>query len=112
MLGDPCQFLRDVLRREHEIHAAGRHGAARHRVVAGRVVLGESDSAFRLDRLQPQRAVGRGAGKNHADGPLALVLRQRLEKEIDRTMRATPCARGCSFKTPCAMPRLVFGGMT
>ena len=87
MLRNAGEFLRDVLRRENEIHAARRHRAARHRVVFGRIILRERDPALGLDGLQPQRAVGGRAGKNHADGPLALVLRQRFEKEIDRAMR-------------------------
>ena len=100
-------------RREHEIHAARRHRAARHRVVSGRIVLRERDPALGLDRLQSQRAVGRRAGKHHADGPLALVLRQRLEKEIDRSMRrARLSAAAESLSTPSAMLRLVSGGMT
>ena len=94
MLRNARQLFRDVRRREHEIHAARRHGAARHRIVFGRVVLREGDAALGLDGLQPQRAVAGRAGQDDADGPLALVLRQRFKKDIDRPMRrARPRAR-------------------
>ena len=113
MLRNAGEFFRDVRRREHEIHAARRHRAARHRVVFGRVVLREGDAALGLDRLQPQRAVGGRAGQNHADGPLALVLRQRFKKD-DRSADAA-CASACAAQAstlPCTMLRFVLGGMT
>ena len=37
-----------------------------------------------FDRLEPQRAVGAGAGQDDPDGPLSLVLRQRAEEIINR----------------------------
>ena len=113
VLRDASELVRDVLRREHEVHAARGHGAARHRVVARGIVLRERDAALGLDRLQPQRAVGRRAGEDHADGPLALVLRQRLEERIDRTVRgARRRARAGASTRPRTMPRFVLGGMT
>ena len=87
MLGQARELERDRLGREHEIDAARGRGAARHRVVLGRIVLREGDAAFGLDGLQPERAVGRGAGEDDPDGAFVLVLGQRLEKEVDRAQR-------------------------
>ena len=87
MLRDPRELLGNVRRGEHEIHAARRYGATRHRIVSGRIILRERDPALGFDGLESQRAVGRRAGKDHTDRTLALILRQRLEKEINGTMR-------------------------
>lgn len=88
MRRDAGEFVCHVLRREHEIHAARGHGAARHRIVFRRLILREGNAALGLDGFQSQRAVRRRAGQNHANGPLALVLRQRLKKDIDDPLRA------------------------
>ena len=77
------QLFGDVLRRENEIDAAGSDGAARHGVVFGRFILGKGYPRFSFNRFQSQRAVRSRAGKDHTYGPLALVLSQRLEKEIN-----------------------------
>ena len=77
----------DPVRGQHEVHAAGGDGAVRHALVLGRVVLGEGDAALGLDLFQPEGAVGGGAGQDHADGPVPLVLRQRAEELIDRPVR-------------------------
>ena len=63
MLRDAGQLLRDLRRRQNKIHTARRDRASRHRVVFGRFILREGDSALGFDRLQPQGAVGRRAGK-------------------------------------------------
>ena len=65
-----------------------------------RFILRESNSAFRFTGFQSQRPVGRRAGKNHANGPLAAILRQRLKKGIKRAGRCTGSARGRIFRTP------------
>ena len=88
MRRDAGQFVRNVLWREHEIDAACGHRAARHRIVFGRLILRERNAALGLDGLQSQRAVRRGAGQNHPDGPLALVLRQGFKKHIDGALGA------------------------
>ena len=81
----------DLLGRQDEIDAAAVDGAARHAGVPGRLlVLGEGDAAHGLDLAQPQRAVGAGAGEDHADGAGLLVLGQRAEQVIDRQVRAAP----------------------
>ena len=84
MAGDSREFLGDRLGREHEIDTPGPDGEARHRIVFGRPVLRKREAALGLDRLQADGAVGRGAGKNHPDGPLVPVLRQSFEKTVDR----------------------------
>jgi hypothetical protein len=87
MLRNAGEFFGDVLRLENEIHASRRHRAPRHRIVSGRFILRERNPALSFDGLQSQRAIGRRAGKDHADGPLPLVLGQRFKKEIDGTRR-------------------------
>jgi Glycosyltransferase Family 4 len=44
----------DLIRGEHEIHAAGSDGVARQAVVLGGFILGKRDSTCGLDLLQPQ----------------------------------------------------------
>ena len=88
MLADTHQLIGDALGGKNQIDAAGRDGATGHRIVLGRVILREGEPALGFDRLQPQRAVAGRAGQHDADGPLALVLRQRFKKRIDRPMRA------------------------
>ncbi len=46
--------------------------------------LGHDHAALALDRPHAQGAVAAGAGEHDADRPLALVLRQRAEEEVDR----------------------------
>ncbi len=86
VLRKASELVRDALRREHEIDTAGGHGAAWHRAVSGRLILRKRSPTLGLDRLQAQCAVGRRAGQNHSDGPLALVRCQGLEKQIDGPM--------------------------
>ncbi len=95
MSGDAREFLRDLFRREHKIHAARRDRTARHRIMFSRIVLRESHAAFRFDRFEPDRPVRRRTGKYDADGPFPLVLRERFEKEINRPLRpASLTSRG------------------
>ena len=112
MPGDPGQLVGYRLRRQDEVDAACRHGAAWHRVIARRFVLGEGDTPFALDRLQPERAVGGGAREDHADGALALVGGQRLEEGVDRTPRRSTLRPRPQGQTPPLIPRWRFGGIT
>ena len=112
VLRDTCEFGRHVLRRQDEVHGACGHSTAWHRVVAGGVVLREGNAPLSLDGLQAHRAVGGGAGKNHPDGTVALIARQRLEKEIDRPIRCPRLGAGTRVNTPSVMLKLVLGGMT
>jgi hypothetical protein len=66
------------------VHKPRGDGAARHAVVFGGLrVLGHNHAALALDGPHPQGAVAAGAREHHADGPLALVMGQRPEKEVD-----------------------------
>jgi hypothetical protein len=87
VLRDTCEFGRDVLRRQDQVDGACGHRTARHRVVAGGVVLREGNAPLSLDGLQAHRAVGGSAGENHPYRTVALIIRQRLEKAINRAMR-------------------------
>ena len=51
-------------------------------------VLHEHHAPGAANRAQAHRAVRTGAGKDDADGPLALILGQVLEQEIDRQAHA------------------------
>ena len=88
MPGDPGQLACDRCGRQHEVHTAGQDSAPRHSVVLGGVILREGDAALRLDLLQAECAVVRCARQNHPDGLVTLVLRQGLQKLIDRVMDA------------------------
>ena len=70
--------------RQHQIDGAGRDGAARHPVILGLVrVLGDDQSARRLDGLRPDRAIGGGSRENDADGVFADLIGQRLQEEVE-----------------------------
>ena len=78
-----------------------------------RVVLGERDAALGLDRFEPERAVRRGAGQDHADGLVPLVLGQRAEELVDRPVqRRAALARQPAASFPPAMIRSRSGGIT
>ena len=89
------------------VHQAGGDGAARHAVILGGVgVLGHDHAALALDGPHAQGAVAAGARKHDADGPLALVLGQGAEEEVDRQTLAAgrstvPAAAACRSEKPC-----------
>jgi len=71
-------------RRELKIHQAGAKGTARHAVVfRGFWILGHHHAAFGFDRPHAKGAIAAGAREHDANGPLALILGQGPEKEID-----------------------------
>ena len=79
-------------RRQLIVHQAGSQGAARHAVVfGGGGVLDHDHAALALDGPHAQGAVGAGARKHDANGPLALILGQRAEEEVNR--QAPPAGR-------------------
>ncbi len=80
---DARQLLRDGVRRQHEIHAPGRHRAGRHARVLRARVLRERDAALALDGLETEGAVGGAPRQDHPDGPVALVLGQRVQEVVD-----------------------------
>src|SRR5579871_1969095 len=63
MLRNEGEFFGDVLWLENAIHTTGRYRAAGHGIVFRRFVLGKSDSALGLDRLQTQCAVSGRPGE-------------------------------------------------
>ena len=100
-------------RRQHEVHRPGHDGAPRHAVIAGLIrVLRDDESAIFLDGLQSKAAVRPGSGKDHADGALAVFLRQRMQQEVERQARAVT-RLGCERRrAPSATERYLPGGMT
>ena len=83
MATDAPQLAGDVLGREDEVHHAGGRRAARHPGILRRaLVLGERDAALGLDGLQTQDAIGGGSRKDHADGLVLLILRERAQEDV------------------------------
>ena len=82
------QFRGDLRRGQDEIDAAG---LLRHLWHAGEFgggrFLRERDTACLFDRLQAERPVGTGAGKDHANCPAAAVLGQGSQEMIDGHVR-------------------------
>ena len=69
---------------QDEIGAPGAFRAAGHRAVfGGALVLDERDAVSGFDLLEPQRAVGASAGKDHADSQASAVLRQGAKEDVD-----------------------------
>jgi hypothetical protein len=90
--GNSGQLFRDGGRRQHEI--GRRCGGARHHVELRALgILRERDSARVANGLQSERTVCVIARKHHADRVALLVLRQRAEEEVERTMRHLRRAR-------------------
>jgi hypothetical protein len=83
----------DLVRREHEVDAAGRDGAPRHARMLRRLVLGERDATGGLDRFQPQGAVRCAPGEHHPDRLMRLLVRQRGEELVDGVRQAVTLAR-------------------
>ena len=90
---DARDFPRDVLRRQHEIHAPRGHRALRHRVMLRGFILRKGDAALSLDDLQPERAIARAARKHHPDGLMPAVLRERAEELVNPAMPRIPLLR-------------------
>jgi hypothetical protein len=61
--------------------------------VLRRLILRERDAASGLDRLQPQRAIGRASGEHHADCLMRLFFRQGLEELVDGSRLPVRLAR-------------------
>jgi len=79
------QLVGDLSGAKYKIHAPCFDRAARHaRKARLRGLLRESDAAFVLDGLYPERSVGIAAGENHPDGGIAPVGRERFEQRIGR----------------------------
>ena len=88
------QRLGDLRRRKHEIDVARRDGALRHAVIVGFAdFLRDDEAAFRLDRLEPNAAVGAGSREDHADRARAAFARQRIQQEVERQAHAVPRLR-------------------
>ena len=81
LLQDPWHELgRDDL-----VHDAGVAGAPRHPVEAGaRRLLHQGQPADLLDGADAAHAVRAGAGEDDADGPVALILGEGAEEDVDR----------------------------
>jgi hypothetical protein len=79
------QALRQLAGRQHIIHQACGNGTARHAGILGRFrLLGHRHACGALDGLDPERAVAGRAGQDDAHRSLALILRERAEKIVNR----------------------------
>ncbi len=83
-MGDRGQFLGNPARGKNEIHHPRGDGAPRHAIELGGLVLGEGDSAFRLDALQSQGAVRCRAREHHPHRIEAELVSEGVEESIDR----------------------------
>src|SRR5262249_34319982 len=86
MAGDPSELLPDLRGRQHEIDRPGCDGAPRHALLLGRVVLSERDAAARLDLLDAERSVVRGAGEDDADALVPMLFGERAHEMVDRPL--------------------------
>jgi hypothetical protein len=81
ILGQRFRYLFDG---KDVIDQPGVDGASHHAIVLGVPgVLSHGHAAVGLDFLEPQGAVGAGAGKEDANGPVLLLFGQRPEEMID-----------------------------
>jgi hypothetical protein len=88
MTGDARELARHLRRCQHQIDTAGGDRAARHpEVLRAALVLGEGHPAGRLDRLEPVGAIRAGPGEDHTDGLGPQVVRQGLQKAVDRQVQ-------------------------
>ena len=91
---DAFELPGDAFRRENRIHRAGGDRRARHVGKPRRLVLRERDSAFGLDRFEPQGAVGERARQDDADRTHLVRLGERLEEIVDRKLAAARLGAG------------------
>ncbi len=78
------QLGRHLGRRQLKVHETGGDGAAGHAVILGGFrALHHDHAALALDGPHPQGAVTAGAGEDHADGPVVLILGQRAEEKVN-----------------------------
>ena len=114
MAADARQFGGDALGRQNEIDGTSRDRAHRHGGPLSRFrILRESHASGRLDRLQPIRAVRSRAGEDHANGRIALFLRQSYGEIVNRVLR--PGGVRCEAPAagfPCGWSCSLLGGMT
>ena len=98
---EPCQFSRNPFGRQNAVDKSAHDGASRHPVVFGRLfVLGKGDPALRLDRLEPQGAIGCGPRQNDTDGLAPSVLGQRTEEIVDRQVNPVASGAGHEAEPP------------
>ena len=87
-------FGRQLLGRGHHIGHAGLNGTARHAVeLGGGRGLNKAGACRFTDGAQAQRAIGPHARENHTNAVLLAIVRQRLEKGVNRQAQ-TPRLRG------------------
>ena len=112
MLRNPRQLPRDAFRRQHKVHTSRRHRVARHGIIFGRPILRKRDAPLRFDRLQPQRPIRSRARENHPDRPLLLLLGQRLQERVNRTLRPGRLLARLQPQLPPLQRSAACGGMT
>src|SRR4029434_3174184 len=67
---DPHQLLRDCFRGQYEVGASRQDRATWHAVILRGVVLGERDSALRLDLFEAEGAIVGSTGQDHSYRPV------------------------------------------
>ena len=64
----------------------------------GRLILGEGDAALRLNFGHAEGAVGAGAGKDHADGAIALSFGEGTHEMVDGHVQAPGLLAGTQLQ--------------
>ena len=85
---------------KNEIHHPGGDGAARHAIELGGLVLGEGDSALRLDAFQPQGAVG-GRAREHYSHCIGVELSARELKKESMGLNSLAESRAAPRESAC-----------
>ena len=110
--GNGDELTSQHIQREHEVDAIGSDRAGSHaRETCRLFILGEGDTAFALDSLHAESAVGPGAGEEHPDGAVCFFTSQGAEERSIGILK--PSRRRCrSLKVPDSRVTFAWGGMT
>src|SRR4029453_5248233 len=100
--GDSSDFLGNPARGFDDIHGTRHDRASGHPVVLrGFWILGESEASFGFDHPQTHRPVRSNPRKNDPYRLILLILRKRIEKEVNRQGSSGFVARREFQNSPC-----------
>ncbi len=110
MAGNLDQLFADQRGRQNEIRASGGDRGVGHAVVfRGILALSQRDPAAGLDGLQSERAIRTCPRQHYADGPVRLLLGQRLHEPVHGHVQPVILVAGLQEQRPSRVDKILAG---